>query len=147
MPGNLRQTLRKHLGQLHPNHAATRLLATARSQIHRAITQASKELEPFGYYIAIVTDTGSMISAKVYGLSLNRDFNKPPKELVQEAGYPINLALSPSDEKGLTIYSYRGGDRTTLLVTSKKAAEINDAIHAELASEIKAGINAAQTRG
>lgn len=146
MPGNLRQTLREHLSQLHPTHAATRLQATVRSQIHRAIGQANKELEQFGYWIGIVTDTGSMISAKVYGHSFDRDFGKPVATLVSEAGYPINLQLSLSDAKGMTIYSYRGGGQGQHLITSKKPTELNDAIHAELSSEIKAGIDAAHTR-
>src|SRR6266446_10783348 len=103
MPGKLRQTLHKHLSHLHPTHAASRLQANARSQIHHAINQANKELEPFGYHIAVVTDTGSMISAKVYGQSFDRDFNKTADELTKEHGYPINLQLSPTDEKGMTI--------------------------------------------
>jgi hypothetical protein len=67
MPGKFRANLRRHLSELHPKHAVSALKATTRSQIHRAIEQAQKELEKFGYFIAIVMDTGSRISAKVYG--------------------------------------------------------------------------------
>jgi hypothetical protein len=145
MPGNLRTNLRAHLSRLHSNYAATRLQATTRSQIHHAISSANKELEKFGYYIAIVTDTGSMISAKVYGQSFDRDFDRTVEELTEQRGYPINLQLSPSGEDGMAIYSYRGGGRGQHVVTSRTASEINDAIHAELESQIKAGIDAAQT--
>jgi hypothetical protein len=146
MPGNLRTNLEKHLRAVHPKHAALGLLAGARQQIHRAIGEAQKELERFGYHVAIVTDTGSMISAKVYGQTSDRDFMKTAKELKQEFGYPINLQLSPSDAKGLTIYSLREGRQNATLVSSKKPTEILDAINTELEAEIKAGIDVVHSR-
>jgi hypothetical protein len=142
MPGDFRTNLRRHLSELHPKHATSRLQATTRSQIHRAIQNAQKELERFGYHIAVVTDTGSMISAKVYGRSPDRDFSKSREALTHEAGYPINLQLSLSDDKGITIYSYRGAGQGVSLISSKKPSEIEDAIIKELESQIIAGINA-----
>lgn len=144
MPGDLRTSLKNHLTRLHPKHAALGLQASARQQIHRALSAAQKELERFGYHIAVVRDTGSMISAKVYGWSIDRDFKKTAQALSEEPGYPINLQLSPSDEKGLTIYSYRGGGQGKEVLSSKKPTDILDAIHAELETEIKAGIDATQ---
>lgn len=64
MAGNFRKRLHDHLRAIHPTYVASQLRATTRSQIHRAINEARKELEKFGYHIAIVTDTGEMISAR-----------------------------------------------------------------------------------
>src|SRR5439155_9139502 len=100
------------------------------------------ELERFGYHIAVVTDTGSMISAKVFGQWMQRDFGKPKDALIQEFGYPINLQLSLTDEKGMTIYS--SGRH---VITSKKPSKIEDAIYGELETQIKAGIDASQSKG
>jgi hypothetical protein len=142
MPGDLRTNLRRHLSQLHPTHATSRLLATTRSQIHHAIQNAKKELEKFGYHIAVVKDTGSMISAKVYGRSPDRDFSQSQVALIHETGYPINLQLSLSDDKGMTVYSYRGAGQGVHIISSKKPSEIEDAIIKELESQIIAGIDA-----
>src|SRR5258708_7693136 len=146
MPGELRRKLRQHLTKLHPTHASTRLQATARRQVHRAFDAARKELEPFGYHLAVVTDTGSMISAKVYGWSIDRDFDKSKEELSQEVGYPINLQLSVDDQRGMTIYSYRGGGSGKQVVSSKKPSEIEDAVFREVEAQVIAGIESARNR-
>jgi hypothetical protein len=140
MPGNFKTKLGEFLQSRHPKHAAVALQASARKQIHAAIKNAEEVLERFGYHIAVVTDTGSMISAKVYGWSIDRDFTKPAQALKMEKGYPINLQLSPSDEKGLTIWSHRLLGGTEFIISSKNRKEILDAIHKELGSQIEIGI-------
>lgn len=144
MPGRFRKSLGAHLNKKHSTHAGYRLLANARKRIHQAIREANAELEQFGYYAAVVTDRGSMISVKVYRPSLDRDFAKNRAELVREAGYPINLQLSFRDLDGLTIYSFREGGQGQVVVTSKKDLEIEKAIYAELEREIKTGIDFAK---
>jgi hypothetical protein len=140
MPGNFKTRLGEYLQGLHPKHKAVELQAFARKQIHATIKDAEEVLERFGYHIAVVTDTGSMISAKVYGWSIDRDFKKSPQALKMEKGYPINLQLSPSDEKGLTIWSHRMIGGNEAIISSKNRKLISDAIHKELGSQIEVGI-------
>lgn len=144
MPGKLRTNLRQHLTNLHPSHVTTRLQAATRSQIHRALQAARTELEPFGYHVAVTTDTGSMISAKIYGWSIDRDFKKEAQALIAEKGYPINLQLSVDDARGMTVYSYRGGGQGVQVITSKKQDEIEDAVFREVESQVIAGIDSIQ---
>jgi len=116
------------------------LLSTTRSGTHYAIKQAQKALERFGYFLAVVRDTGDMISAKLYGQTTNRDFSKSVPDLTKETGYPINFQFSVSDNKGLTVYSHRLTAGNIAIVTSHETKAIEDAIYNELESQINAGI-------
>ena len=112
----------------------------ARSHIHQALKRAQDSVARFGYYLGIVRDTGSMVSAKLYSPTTDRDYSKPPKALSDEFGFPINLQISATDQ-GVTIYSYRHSGGTATIVTSTKSKEIEDAIYKELETQISAGVD------
>jgi len=111
-----------------------------RNYIHAAIKRAQDAVSRLGYYLGVVTDTGSMVSAKLFSATSERDYSELKKELVGEYGFPINLQISVTDAKGVTIYSHREEGGTATIVSSTKAKEIEDAIYAELESQILAGV-------
>jgi hypothetical protein len=114
-------------------------LYSARQQVLRAIKQAQDALSRVGYHFAVVTDTGSMISAKLFSPSINRDFSKSRGELLKEEGFPINLQISIRDN-AIVIYSYphAGGPRP--IVSSNEMKKVQDAIITELEEQISLGV-------
>jgi hypothetical protein len=137
---NLRDRLDKYLRETSgPETSSFELLATVRSRIHHAFDQAQKALERHGYFLAVVQNS-SMISAKLYNRTTERDFGKKVEELIREEGFLINLQLAASDSKGLTVYSVRHGGGSAPIVCSKNATEIEDAVYAEIEAQIKAGL-------
>jgi hypothetical protein len=137
---NFREKLRKQLEQTAKPPASVNIyerLARARSTIHRAFNQAQGELERYGYFLAVVRDTGSMISAKVFAPNLDRDFNTA---LTAEEGFPINLQLSADDERGVAIYSYRHLRGSVTIAQSMKVKELEDGIYKEIGEQVIAAI-------
>ena len=146
---NFRQTLRKQLEQKAKPRASVNIyerLARARSIILRAFRQAQGELERYGYFLAVVRDTGSMISAKIFSPNLDRDFNKPPAALTAEEGFPINLQLSADDERGVVIYSYRHPRGSATVAQSMKVKELEDGIYKEIGEQVNAAIEFWKTK-
>ncbi len=113
----------------------------ARNYIHAAIKRAQDAVSRLGYHLGVVTDTGSMVSAKLFPATTERDYSKSKKELVGEYGFPINLQISVTDAKGVTIYSHREKGGTATIVSSDQGKEIEDAIYAELEAQVLAGVD------
>jgi hypothetical protein len=82
-----------------------------------------------------------MVSAKLFSATTERDYSKSKTELVGEYGFPINLQISVTDAKGVTIYSHRQKGGTATIVSSDQGKAIEDAIYAELEAQILTGVD------
>ena len=103
-------------------------------------------MERYGYFLAVVRDTGSMISAKVFGPNLDRDFSKLPAALGAEEGFPINLQLSADDRRGVAIYSYRHPSGSATIAQSMKIKDLEDGIYKEIGEQVNAAIEFWKTK-
>jgi hypothetical protein len=148
MKANFRERLEKHVqSTLTPAGKKTyRAHHAARSALQHAIKAAQEALSRSGYFLGMVTDSGSMVSLKLYGPSLQRDYKKTSAQLSSEFGYPINLEFSADDNRGVMIFSLRQGGGDKPLVQSFERKQIEDALYAELESQIKAGIEFLKTQ-
>lgn len=113
--------------------------AAVRKRILGAIKKAQEALGGMGYHMAIVRDTGSMISAKMFLPSPERNYQKALPGLNEEWGYTFNFQIGGSDPT-FKIYSYRNGSNGVEIVASSKPQEIENAVMTELESQIKAGV-------
>jgi hypothetical protein len=118
-----------------------KMLFLARRHVLRGIKQAQDALAGVGYHLAIVTETGSMVSAKLFPPSINRDFAKSPGELIMEEGFPLNFQITVTDQ-GMIIYSKRYGvqSQAAPIVASKNTKTVQDAIMTELEKQIALGV-------
>ena len=143
MKANFSQRLQRQIKSKQPTSSgkSLHLHYLTRNYIHAAIKRAQDAVSRLGYYLSVVTDTGAMVSAKLFSATTERDYSKSKKELGGEYGFPINLQISVTDAKGVTIYSRREEGGTATIVSSHKAKAIEDAIYAELEKQILAGVD------
>jgi hypothetical protein len=112
-----------------------------RNYIHAALKRAQDAVSRLGYHLGVVTDTGSLVSAKLFWATTDRDYTKSKKDLEGEYGFPICLQISVTDAKGVTIYSHRNSGGTATIVSSDQGKAVEDAIYAELETQILAGVD------